>query len=93
MKAIYRKGRYIYTDTGWYVYMRAGDERHKMHCGFRLIEYHMEDGQPIAGPFRTKRSMISWLQSFIAFHGRPRRLPKNYIPDDLVVSDRNCVFV
>jgi len=87
----YKPGRYFCSNSGWYICMRSGDEQHQIHYGFCLVEYTIVDGQPIAGPFRSKKAAVSWFEGFVSFYGRSRSACNAYISDGIVLPDRNSV--
>jgi hypothetical protein len=89
MIANFRSSRYFYTSDGWYINMRPGDEQYKTHCGYRLVEFTLLDGRPVAGPFKTKRVLFRWLDSFIAYYGSKtkRSIPNDYIPDEVIIPE------
>jgi hypothetical protein len=89
MIATFRSSRYFHTSNGWYVNMRPGDEQHASHCGFRLVEFTLDNGRPVAGPFKTKRLMFRWLDCFIAFYGSKTKRDdfEDCIPDQVIFPE------
>lgn len=81
MKDIFHSDRFFFCHGNWYVVMRPGDEKHTLHCGMREIKYCLQDNVPIAGPFKTRKSLIGWFDAFISMYGKSRSLGHNYIPD------------
>ena len=84
--------RYFHTNVGWYICMRPGDEELLSYCGHQPVQYNNIEGKPIAGPFRTKRIMLRWLDGFISSHANPRGTCKKYIPDELIIPGNKAVF-
>ena len=85
--------RYFHTSDGWHVCMSPGDEQHRSYSGLRLVKYTLIDGIPIAGPFRTKRALLRWLDHFHELHD-PRvkvHADRSYIPNELVLPEWTAI--
>lgn len=76
--------RFFHTNIGWFIYLREGDEHHQLFNGCKPMTYYVEDGRPIAGPFRTKNAARYWLRGFTSLYGKARCTEKDYIPDILL---------
>lgn len=85
--------RYFYTSTGWYVYMREGDEKYQAHHYNNRIKSYPREGITVAGPFGCRRALKNWLEGFISFYGESRKKPLKYIPDEVVIPDRNSIDI
>lgn len=89
MLSNYNVERFFYTSKGWYVIMRPGDEKHRTFSGIREIKIINDNGQNLAGPFRTKERLISWFNGFVSFYGVSREGNENYITDDIIIPTYN----
>lgn len=89
MKSIFNTGRMFFADNAWYIFMRPGDESYHSYCHMTEVKYKIIDGIPVAGPFKTKERLIRWFKGVISHFGKNRNAPTIFIPDTLILSDRN----
>ena len=88
MKAVFKSGRIFNCNHKWYVYMRERDEYYKSFCGLKKIIISVHNGRRIAGPFRTKKILLYWLESFISTNSQNRISTIELIPDRLYMLDK-----
>ena len=93
MHTIFPAGRYFFSNNEWFINMRPGDEKHVTHCGFRKIHITKKNEFYIAGPFKSKSSLLRWFNGFISFFGNNRKPTDVFIPDDLILPDSNYVKI
>ncbi len=93
MKARFSTSRFFFTSSGWYVYMRKGDEKYQVHHFNNNIKSYDGGVLTVAGPFRSKRSLKNWLVGFLSFHSKSRDVPVEFIPDDVILSDNNSIYI
>jgi hypothetical protein len=86
MNAIFKVGRYFYTTNGWYIYMRHGDEKIPSHVNFKDVQYYMENGIPIAGPFKSRQQMLRWFDGFVSLYSKKRNTAP-YIDDKILIPE------
>lgn len=94
MKIQFNASRVFFADSGWYVYMREGDENYQVHHFFgNNIKSYDEGAFTLAGPFRSERLLKNWLVGFLALYGKSRDASVEYIPDDVILTDRNTIYL
>jgi len=86
MKTIFYSSRMFQTSDGWWVYMRSGDEQNDSIINMSKVEYYMEDGIPIAGPFKRKALAERWLANYLTDH-HDNRIKMNYISDKVILTE------
>lgn len=85
MEASFGPERFFMSNNDWFVYMRPGDEVCEMHVGLRLVDFQKVGESIIAGPFKRKDSVVTWLTTFISLHGKNREENDEGISDGMVL--------
>ena len=66
MVSKFNAARIFYANNNWWIYMRPGDETAITYLNHTEINFYIEDGVPVAGPFKLKNQLEQWFNSFIA---------------------------
>lgn len=77
MQSSFNTSRIFNDMDGWYIAMRASDEKYLAGSRYKLI-----GDQHLMGPFTNRERVEEWLEGFLAMHAENRRAD-NFIPDTI----------
>jgi hypothetical protein len=66
--------RTFWSNDGWFLNLRKGDENVMSFVGNRRLNIRSGDFGVIAGPFNSLIQMENWFTTFQGRHGKPRDL-------------------
>ena len=77
MQSSFNTSRIFNDMDGWYVVMRASDEKYLTGSKYKLI-----GDQHLMGPFTNRERVEHWLEGFLAMHAVSRNTD-TFIPDSI----------
>lgn len=77
MQSSFSTSRIFNDMDGWYVVMRASDEKYLNNSKHKVI-----GDQHLMGPFINRQKVEDWLEGFLAMHAQNRNAD-NFIPDSI----------
>ena len=67
--------RTFWSNDGWFMTLRHGDENILTFAGNRLVRIRKSASGIVAGPFESYEQMLLWFDGFLVRHARPREIP------------------
>lgn len=77
MQSTFNTSRIFNDMDGWYVVMRASDEKHLTSTKHKII-----GDQHLMGPFINRHRVEDWLEGYLAMHATDRNTA-GFIPDSI----------
>lgn len=77
MLSTFDTSRIFNDQDGWYVVMRASDDKHLSGTKHKLI-----GNQHLMGPFINRNRVEDWLNGFLAMHSENRK-SDDFLPDSI----------